>query len=294
MGPPELPGGNSACAARYFSASPRLQWGRRNYPAETAGGRHQGGPPEPRFNGAAGITRRKQSKHLLLLSFNNSFNGAAGITRRKPARPLVRWYQFNAALQWGRRNYPAETDYRRKVDALAAVKASMGPPELPGGNPDRAGPDRTAPQGCFNGAAGITRRKRRSADITGLPAGAGFNGAAGITRRKPRLTAASPAPHPRRFNGAAGITRRKRDNGIERAPGGTVASMGPPELPGGNAIESLQYAEGDILLQWGRRNYPAETWCNHLGKVEQNTCFNGAAGITRRKPASNIGGGSAI
>ena len=35
--------------------------------------------------------------------------------------------------------------------------------------------------------------------------------------------------------------------------------MGPPELPGGNSINGNLIATSNIMLQWGRRNYPAET-----------------------------------
>ena len=85
MGPPELPGGNSAAAGISVNRLPSLQWGRRNYPAETPA------PPGAEQSPAKG------------------FNGAAGITRRKLVDLAV------AGVH----------------DALA----SMGPPELPGGNP---------------------------------------------------------------------------------------------------------------------------------------------------------------
>ena len=37
------------------------------------------------------------------------------------------------------------------------------------------------------------------------------------------------------------------------------ASMGPPELPGGNGRGKMEKAIEEVGLQWGRRNYPAET-----------------------------------
>ena len=86
-----------------------LQWGRRNYPAETTYFRGSAEAEPGRFNGAAGITRRKRSP--------------------KPAIPTA-----PSSLQWGRRNYPAETLPDGKNDP-ARILASMGPPELPGGNP---------------------------------------------------------------------------------------------------------------------------------------------------------------
>ena len=38
-----------------------------------------------------------------------------------------------------------------------------------------------------------------------------------------------------------------------------AASMGPPELPGGNAEKRGTVGAPAASLQWGRRNYPAET-----------------------------------
>ena len=38
-----------------------------------------------------------------------------------------------------------------------------------------------------------------------------------------------------------------------------IASMGPPELPGGNWFALTEQPLAVIELQWGRRNYPAET-----------------------------------
>ena len=62
-----------------------------------------------------------------------------------------------------------------------------------------------------------------------------------------------------------------------------VASMGPPELPGGNVHDYDKFVKEREELQWGRRNYPAETpslvVCDELHELR----FNGAAGITRRK-----------
>ena len=47
--------------------------------------------------------------------------------------PPKRW-----KLQWGRRNYPAET--RENLDIpREGEEASMGPPELPGGNRNQRG-----------------------------------------------------------------------------------------------------------------------------------------------------------
>ena len=62
-----------------------------------------------------------------------SFNGAAGITRRKHEDEDAA-YDAAYALQWGRRNYPAETCVPAVIQAPRHLRASMGPPELPGGN----------------------------------------------------------------------------------------------------------------------------------------------------------------
>ena len=208
MGPPELPGGNMLFLVVPALLKQMLQWGRRNYPAETrprgAGeGPHRPasmGPPELPggnrkkylelkgnfcgFNGAAGITRRKPAvRRARTERWIEGFNGAAGITRRKPAavrfRSIRRLVGFNGAagitrrkhavinaageltglLQWGRRNYPAETSV---VSGMLVVYAR----QLQWGR--RNYPAETSESRCglvfprrFNGAAGITRRKRR-------------------------------------------------------------------------------------------------------------------------------------
>ena len=65
MGPPELPGGNIRVFWVQIPAEFSLQWGRRNYPAETT------------------------------------------VTVARVAREAK-------ALQWGRRNYPAETQGKNR------------------------------------------------------------------------------------------------------------------------------------------------------------------------------------
>ena len=59
--------------------------------------------------------------------------------------------------------------------------------------------------------------------------------------------------------------------------------MGPPELPGGNEAEKRWELPQVIGLQWGRRNYPAETDAFIIYQTSERNRFNGAAGITRRK-----------
>ena len=182
MGPPELPGGNGAMHQAGVEPATRLQWGRRNYPAETCGNRRGSvclpvasmGPPEL----PGGNTARPKSS----------------------ARPGL-------LLQWGRRNYPAET-LKRRVST----------------------PTSTA---CFNGAAGITRRKHVLGGVPCL-----------------RQHVASMGPPELPGGNAASAWRCSEST--------AKASMGPPELPGGNPSMSASKRSA-AELQWGRRNYPAET-----------------------------------
>ena len=165
-------------------------------------------------------------------------------------------------------------------EEATTTEASMGPPELPGGNCQAATAALEASMG-FNGAAGITRRKLEES-VSWLGGVVGFNG-------------------------AAGITRRKLEGCDLPGAGASSASMGPPELPGGNGDADSEEGHRAPLLQWGRRNYPAETTparippprCARasMGPPElpggnrgtsRRRCtpfpsFNGAAGITRRK-----------
>ena len=182
MGPPELPGGNQFDEKLQVARKLMLQWGRRNYPAETRGRATAGRAGLGRFNGAAGITRRKRAEvpsqvgDRALASMGPPELPGGNVSS---ARMLPR---STSMLQWGRRNYPAETHLPAR-DVHAAQAASMGPPELPGGNLRVPG---------------------------------------------------------------------------ERAERG-AASMGPPELPGGNRDSDWRPMCGRTRLQWGRRNYPAET-----------------------------------
>ena len=212
MGPPELPGGNFVIWVVWTRRTSSLQWGRRNYPAETPGRTRTCAPTALRFNGAAGITRRKPT-------------GA-------PASPTS-----GSTLQWGRRNYPAETDGVTMIDRPTNYPLQWGRRNYPAETAARS-PGFGSPWRGFNGAAGITRRKP-----------GGFH---------------TPTLAYDRFNGAAGITRRKLRRSGWRAPRHR-ASMGPPELPGGNATMTNWPASGGAL-QWGRRNYPAETYGLLLNK----------------------------
>ena len=279
MGPPELPGGNRrflgssrrarirfngaagitrrklSIASTVAESVRRLQWGRRNYPAETTDATAEREAASARFNGAAGITRRKLRRAA-------SQPGHAGVASMGPpelpgGNQVVAETDLNkgTALQWGRRNYPAETTPRAPRSRRRDT-ASMGPPELPGGNMEARGELRVYP--------GVLQWGRRN-----YPA---------ETRAGPiSVDQARPG-----FNGAAGITRRKRGAGQGRDTG-AGASMGPPELPGGNFREAYTEVARKNGLQWGRRNYPAETHRIHRQRGSAIARFNGAAGITRRK-----------
>ena len=143
------------------------------------------------------------------------FNGAAGIHRRKLPCCNRSLRAMPWPLQWGRRNSPAETDvmrmngevgvvasmgppeftggnqYERDVKRRTDLAASMGPPEFTGGNGRRT--RRTVrPSECFNGAAGIHRRKPPAVGAAVRQTLPGFNGAAGIHRRKPTAQATLP------------------------------------------------------------------------------------------------------
>ena len=134
----------------------------------------------------------------------------------------------------------------------------MGPPEFTGGNASSAVSGSPTSCGCFNGAAGIHRRKllalRNLNRISSR-----FNGAAGIHRRKPALRGWMLVLMLPRFNGAAGIHRRKLAVAMGVYADLFDASMGPPEFTGGNSTSWSQMHSAVVSLQWGRRNSPAET-----------------------------------
>ena len=108
MGPPELPGGNGADPFSVATWRKALQWGRRNYPAETCA--RTGMELETAFRlqwGRRNYPAETRRRRPRIPGGKSGFNGAAGITRRKLARA-------------------GEVQLRNR--------ASMGPPELPGGN----------------------------------------------------------------------------------------------------------------------------------------------------------------
>ena len=109
----------------------------------------------------------------------------------------------------------------------------MGPPELPGGN-------------------------LMIEMIQAYQLHYSFNGAAGITRRKPDDLGAEPVMDERASMGPPELPGGNAGGLMALIYGRRIASMGPPELPGGN-FPPLLKATAAVVLQWGRRNYPAET-----------------------------------
>ena len=84
----------------------------------------------------------------------------------------------------------------------------MGPPELPGGNHRNATHHATL-YPCFNGAAGITRRKRAADRAAKGAVRAASMGPPELPGGNTHRDTTS-YDHKEGFNGAAGITRRKR------------------------------------------------------------------------------------
>ena len=206
MGPPELPGGNRALRA----ARSR---------------------PPGRFNGAAGITRRK----LIIV--------------RRPAAAQ--------RASMGPPELPGGNQQHRQLPGEGLKVASMGPPELPGGNLTALPAELLAPA-CFNGAAGITRRKR--ARISARRRSLGMlqwgrrNYPAETTTTTINIRQLTNKLQWGRRNYPAETSFARND-----ARAAVIASMGPPELPGGNDFRCDRCRQMSRWLQWGRRNYPAET-----------------------------------
>ena len=210
------------------SATTRLQWGRRNYPAETSPRSSHSRAPSTRLQWGRRNYPAETRDHVpvrLLELFASmgppelpggnphpqaarpGFNGAAGITRRKLTFDLMMEMQ-EIQLQWGRRNYPAETRGALAGSAIEPQRLQWGRRNYPAETRLCTGGAGQA-QPCFNGAAGITRRKLGTQREHRSGGHSRFNGAAGITRRKPRRMSKDHSPLRFRFNGAAGITRRK-------------------------------------------------------------------------------------
>ena len=190
----------------------------------------------------------------------------------------------------------------------------MGPPELPGGNARAA--TRPLRRVRLNGAAGITRRKpnvpregrRRGGASMGPPELPGGNSrlppASSVAPQPPQWgrrnypaetcrgglairQTASPQWGRRNYPAETSVTveewrrRSSASMGPPELPGGNIlwgsvpaawaalASMGPPELPGGNVEGVEAISTLDELPQWGRRNYPAETARIQVSVIQQ-------------------------
>ena len=133
----------------------------------------------------------------------------------------------------------------------------MRPPDLPGGN--RSGTKWT-----------ISTLYR-------------FNEAAGFTRRKPTSRRTDSESAPLRFNEAAGFTRRKHTSQVlTRTASG--ASMRPPDLPGGNGGKECVVPPRDLLASMRPPDLPGgNSAISTAAPSCPCSCFNEAAGFTRRK-----------
>ena len=308
MGPPEFTGGNPRNSPRSTGWVKGLQWGRRNSPAETqlfartkqpALCQASMGPPE--FTGGNGRVRRQRQPGGRRASMGPPEFTGGNVFMPGLAQAVV------DLLQWGRRNSPAETSAGAAGWTLVEV-ASMGPPEFTGGNtlsvlfPSCRQFEASMGPPEFTGGNAVVghvqrspptllqwgRRNSPAETVPRLPRAravpARFNGAAGIHRRKPPSYQVMGMVWAGRFNGAAGIHRRKHLREVGLPQGRLHASMGPPEFTGGNVSRLLGDAVAVGRLQWGRRNSPAETAIGGRRFPVGMSCFNGAAGIHRRKP----------
>ena len=145
-----------------------------------------------------------------------------------------------------------------RVGRRGGVQASMRPPDLPGGNANRlhcrilrhVGASMRPPDlpggNCASARHPRRNHYRASMRPPDLPGGntmpmppcatcaSSFNEAAGFTRRKPQRLR-EVLIYDSCFNEAAGFTRRKRRNSRSYSINNNIASMRPPDLPGGNA-----------------------------------------------------------
>ena len=139
-------------------------------------------------------------------------------------------------------------------------RASMRPPDLPGGNPAawRTPCIATAAACGFNEAAGFTRRKHARIQRA---ARACYQDA---SMRPPDLPGGNAIRSGRRLHLAAAPLRGRRIYPAETAHAvlPLAASMRPPDLPGGNDAADVRGSA-----------------------AARRACFNEAAGFTRRKPA---------
>ena len=257
MGPPEFTGGNDVPDARYLPPADGLQWGRRNSPAETPTGAASSRRWKARFNGAAGIHRRKLSP-------------AAGHSNTAPIASM---------------GPPEFTGGNPPEDHAAGSlrhAASMGPPEFTGGNAVIPTIDtilrRLLQWGRRNSPAEtVVVRGHHSSILIKLQWGRRNSPAETWACRQPW---ACPCTS---FNGAAGIHRRKQESDRLTYRSCLVLQWGRRNSPAETHVWWTE-RQGRAALQWGRRNSPAET-PRRTGCGGSSSGFNGAAGIHRRKRA---------
>ena len=234
MGPPEFTGGNERWQDRDSGRNRSLQWGRRNSPAETGGIRGRRARNPPGFNGAAGIHRRK-------LPIRQAEGCVAGIASMGPPEftggnppPPAAGGRRRQSLQWGRRNSPAETDHEWAETGPERGALQWGRRNSPA-ETALTSKRRSSGSWCFNGAAGIHRRKLSDDRPPHVPLLSSFNGAAGIHRRK--------------LGGGDALGRR----------GGATLQWGRRNSPAETWKAPNDETRRSLRLQWGRRNSPAET-----------------------------------
>ena len=184
------------------------------------------------------------------------------------------------ALQWGRRNYPAETFDMQT--ALAMRKT------LQWGR-------RNYPAETFDMQTALAMRKtlqwgRRNYPAETLLTEEEYPYYEVASMGPPELPGGNSRGRGRAGGGSMALQWGRRNYPAETcAPSSSAskrsaaASMGPPELPGGNVVLPLDHGSAIERLQWGRRNYPAETLQAPVLLPPLHRGFNGAAGITRRK-----------
>src|SRR6185437_7698698 len=132
MGPPAYADGDHLGARAGRGRGPLLQWGRRPTPTETSAA-WAWRCRRTRFNGAAGLRRRRQLRRTRpSRSTRTGFNGAAGLRRRR-LDEVIGALSEDLPLQWGRRPTPTETAWRPPT-ARASTCASMGPPAYADGD----------------------------------------------------------------------------------------------------------------------------------------------------------------
>ena len=109
----------------------RSEWGRRSSPAE-GGTPRERGPARSRFNGAAGLHRRRD--HRELRGFAELVDASMGppVFTGGGMASFAR-HSLRPALQWGRRSSPAEGRPRVCGAPEHVAVASMGPPVFTGG-----------------------------------------------------------------------------------------------------------------------------------------------------------------